>query len=254
MHERRVFIDEELKLGDEISVSDKDAYHLKTVLRAEEGSPVTVVQKSNGTEYHAFVTAVTPSIRLKLRSITDKNKSAVSPVRSLTFSLCKNSINDLVCEKAAELGVENLILWCSKRSIVKITKDDREKKIERWQKIAESAAKQSGKQKLMQIHIALTMEELASKIKSIRDPSERLFCCSLTEGAMPLRKITTSFSSCHLLVGPAGDLTVEEELKLVEHGFELITLGPYLLRAETAAIVAISTIHAICGFGEGTSS
>ncbi len=242
-HERRIFISVPPS-ATEVVASAADAHHLRDVLRLSEGAHLTVADPSTGIEYDAVISALAPEVRVKLIAKLFMSSSEVTPVKSLVFALCKNPVNDLVCEKAAELGVEHIIFWQAERSILSLSPEDRPKKIARWQKIVESAARQSGKRFLAHVDLALTLGDLRQTLHKIAAPGERLLCCSLSESAQALHKIQPLHTPTHMLVGPAGDLTQAEEQSLQELGFELISLGHNLLRAETAAIAGIGMLQA----------
>ncbi len=252
-HARRVFLeinDALLNVGAEISVPSEEAHHLKNVLRLTPGAAVTGVVKESGREFEGIISSLDNGVLLKVLSITNKNSSKKeSSVATLIFCLGKNPVNDLVCEKAGELGVRNLLFWQSERSVIQIEPSDYIKKISRWNKIAESAAKQSGKSFIMETHLATTTAELLSALAKFAPRSERRFCCSLTPSAVEVGNLREITSPSHIIVGPAGDFTSEEEELLIREGFELISLGANLLRSETAAIAAIAMIQAVSKYG-----
>jgi 16S rRNA (uracil1498-N3)-methyltransferase len=166
-------------------------------------------------------------------------------VHSLVFALCKGDHNDEVCRKATEFGVHNVIFWQSARSVVRLAGKDRAAKLERWTKIAESACAQSGQPRAPKITLCLSEAELFSALASVKLPGDRLLCCSLSSGAAQLRSLDRPENGVHLLVGPEGDLTPEEEQALAKFGFEPVTLGRSRLRAETAAVAAIAAVECL---------
>lgn len=250
-HPRRVFVDfpagSNPEHGFEVSLSEKDSHHLRKVLRLSEGSQLTAIDRATSQEYDAIICAVQDVVTVRLLSKRERSTSA-SRVSSLIFALAKGGNTDLVCEKACELGVRTIILWQSERSVLRVEDKERSKKLARWNSIVESAAKQSGNDVIPKVHLALNLKELLSLIANIRTPSDRAFLCSLSPGAKLPQEISAPAASLHLAVGPEGDFTDNEEAALIDQGFERLSLGPLVLRCETAAIVAISMVHGAWGF------
>jgi len=249
-HERRVFADFDIKdpEGLEVDLSPSDSKHLRTVLRLSSGSPVTVVEKTSGQSYEAVVVSVDQTDRVQVKLLkSHEMASSRSPVATLIFALCKNPVNDLVCEKAAEMGVDRLIFWQAERSVLKLKGTESSAKIERWLKISESAARQSQKSHIMSVQLATSEAQLFETLNSAVATGDIKLCCSLSKESVALRNLNRPSGRAHLLVGPAGDLTPAEEARLIRDGFARVTLGPCLLRAETAAIAAIASVQAVWG-------
>jgi 16S rRNA (uracil1498-N3)-methyltransferase len=213
------------------------------------------VDRRSGREFEAVIaSAQQDSVLVKLLRQREGNTTR-SRVVSLTFALAKGGHTDEVCEKSCELGVQHLVLWQSARSVVRISSAaDREKKLQRWRKIAESAAKQSGNDTLPKIHLALSLPELLQTLQAIRKPEERSLLCSLATDAKLPAHIEAPRAGVHLAVGPEGDFEPQEENSLRAAGFEAMSLGPLTLRCETAALVAISMVHGAWGFLSGDSA
>jgi 16S rRNA (uracil1498-N3)-methyltransferase len=128
------------------------------------------------------------------------------------------------------------------------SENDRQKKLSRWQSIVESAAKQCGNDSIPRISVALDLKSLLDELSSLRSADDRAFICSLAPGAKLPAELTPPTNRVHLAVGAEGDFTDKEEATLCESGFEKLSLGPLVLRCETAAIVAISMVHGAWGF------
>jgi 16S rRNA (uracil1498-N3)-methyltransferase len=253
-HARRVFVD--LPPGfspegaqSEIVIAKEEAHHLRNVLRLRAGALLTVVGRQSGAEYQALVTASEEDFRVKVLS---RGESARGPSRvdSLVFGLSKGAKNDLVCEKACELGVRRIIFWESQRSVAHFGSErERTQKLSRWQRLAEAAATQSAKNYIPQILAISDLDALLCAVCEGASPNDRFFCCSLDPQAVELRNVAGKVNGIHLLVGPEGDLTLDEESAVIKSGFELISLGPYVLRSETAAISAVAMVEGIWGSG-----
>lgn len=258
-HPRRVFIDLPAgtagTYGDTLLLSEEDAHHFRDVLRLSEGAVLLAVDRRSSREFEAVIASTQQdSVCIKLLRQRE-GRTTQSRVSSLIFALAKGGHTDEVCEKSCELGVQNIILWQSARSVVRIASEtEKEKKLQRWKKIAESAAKQSGNHTIPKIHIALSLPELLQTIQAIREPGDRSLLCSLGPDAKLPAQIEAPRASVHLAVGPEGDFEPQEENSLRAAGFEAMSLGPLILRCETAAIVAISMVHGAWGFLSGDSA
>lgn len=250
-HERRFFLkfdDSEVAPGHFIYLPEKDRHHLTTVLRAQTGEQVVLVSIDSGSELITETCEADGEIALRVTKVLSTRKPVRRTVRGLIFSLGKNPVNDLVCEKACELGVERIIFWRSERSILSLTAQDIPAKISRWRRIAESAAKQSGRNSVPEIQCVLSLPELLSTLETAANSGERLLMCSLSAGSSPARKLRPLTTPAFVLIGPAGDLSPTEEQALLSEGFESLNLGSLRLRSETAAIVAIAAIQGAWGF------
>ena len=256
-HPRRVFVDfsagSRPEYGSEVTLSEKDSHHLRVVLRLKEGSALTAVDRATAQEYEAIICSLSEPLTVRILSAKQKRLS-VARVTSLIFALAKGKNTDFVCEKACELGVRNILLWQSDRSVVRIDSErDREKKLSRWHSILESAGKQSGNDYVPKLTLALTLNELIATLNSVRVPEDRAFICSLSPKSKLPSQIAPPVASVHIAVGPEGDFTEKEEVALAQQGFESLSLGPLVLRCETAAIVAISMLHGAWSFRDEKS-
>jgi 16S rRNA (uracil1498-N3)-methyltransferase len=140
-------------------------------------------------------------------------------------------------EKATELGVASIQPLVTQRTIVKLDPDRANKKISHWQSIAISACEQCGRNRLPIIHPVLFFSDW---LKLPRSATQYLL--SLSPESIAMRTLLSNFSDhpLVLLSGPEGGLSQEEEAAASDSGFTMVTLGPYVLRAETAPLAALS--------------
>ena len=245
----------ETDLLDEVSpVLPKDAAkHLK-VLRPKDGEEIElfdgkgrsrVFQVSgskfqvSGSKFQAGcgLVAVSPTCQVKPGSC------------GLTLFACvtKGSRWDWTIEKATELGVTRIVPVISDRTIVRIPKDERAAKRERWLRIAEDAARQSDAKWLPEICEAVDFKDALALVRETT-----CFVGALTNPPPePLAKAffnaeTQRHGACSVFVGPEGDFTPEELKALLEIAIPT-SFGPTILRAETAAIFAVSVLVAPVG-------
>lgn len=242
-HERRVFVPlSSHNPGTEVHLAEEDAHHFRTVLRLQPGDPVTVVDRNSQVEFESFVSSSGSPFVIKLGQSMSKSIPNHT-VRGLLIALCKNRANDIIAEKATELGVEYILFWQADRSVVRYTvPEDREKRAERLQKIAEEASKQSARSSVPKVQVMENLAAALKVVKSYASSDERYFYGSLSSDAQPLPQLPPLLTRANVLIGPEGDITAAEELLIRTFGFEPFTLGSTRLRSETAACAAITAI------------
>ena len=236
----RFLVDAQVLKSDSPDLSADARRHLK-VLRLKRGEHVELFDGlGTSREYElageGCFAAVSPSVFLP------------RPARGLALFACvtKGSRWDWTIEKATELGVARIVPVISDRTIVRIAQGERAAKRERWQRIAEDAARQSDAKWLPQIDEAVDFRGALEIVRSYR-----CFVGALTEPPSPplaeaVRSELAKGSACSLavFVGPEGDFTHEELAALVEIALPT-SFGPTVLRAETAAIFALSVVQSL---------
>ena len=223
---RRFYASKKNFSQNKITLSLEETRHLRDVLRLREGAKVNIFDGA-GREFLGEIESIS-----KKETIL-KILEEVAPVSSesdlnltLAAALLKSEKFDLVIQKAVELGVTKFIPMNSKRSDVKLK--DAEKKVERWQKIALEAAKQCGRAKLMQIEMPQDFAVLLKSVEGVKILFAEKSGNKFAE-IKPDKKITA-------FVGPEGGWDDSEIESAASHGFQIITLGGRILRAETAVI------------------
>jgi 16S rRNA (uracil1498-N3)-methyltransferase len=251
------FTDTPCRVGDCVSLSDADTHHAEHVLRLRDGERVRIAYsepKEDGKSHnHVFLGVLKKSsvAPLQVDILEELHVPSTAllppPVQSLIFGMSKGKKNELVIEKATELGVQSIILWQTSRSILRL-KDENEaaRRTERFSKIAEAAAKQSKRNSIPLVHICLTEASLAKELERLA-PGPRL-CCSLSPNSRNLSEIAYSSESrmSTIAIGPEGDFSPKEEQWLAAHSFSPVRLGENILRSETAAIAAIAMVNVLC--------
>ena len=145
-------------------------------------------------------------------------------------------------QKAVELGVYQVIPVATKRSVVKLDAKKAEKKTERWQQIAQSAAKQAGRGYIPEVHSVMTYKEAmeyARKLDVVLIPYE------LAEGMEETKKMIRQIQpgqSVGIFIGPEGGFEIEEVEEAINAGAKAITLGKRILRTETAGLTTLSVL------------
>jgi 16S rRNA (uracil1498-N3)-methyltransferase len=232
MARRRFFVDE-VRRG-EAELDGEEAEHLTRVLRAEIGQQYEI---SDGARLYLseIVEARKRSVRFR---ILEELPAADPAVRiSLRMSLIKFERFEWTIEKATELGVETIVPVQAERSEKGLELAAR-KRVERWRKIARSAGQQSHRVHLPQI---LPPAGLAH---ALAGEGRRIYL-EETPGCPLLLKAVSdpkAGENVAILVGPEGGWTDRERSQLVAAGWAAVSLGPQILRAETAAIAAVAVL------------
>jgi 16S rRNA (uracil1498-N3)-methyltransferase len=225
----------------------EEHHHLSRVLRVRPGEKVWLVDEQ-GSSFRAEVVEVEQR-RTRLL-LLDKEEPSASKIRLiLAQALIRSKKMDLVIQKATELGVWAVVPVEASRSVLRL--EGREgARLERWQKIAREAAKQSRRTDIPLIH----GPQCYSEFLESREESAKFILGEA--GGTLLRDILVDASldsagqgtpGVVLLVGPEGGWSREEERRAMEKGFTAVSLGKRILRSETAALAALAAIQIFWG-------
>jgi len=240
----------------ELTLSPEESHHLVAVNRARPGDTV-VAFDGRGTEWICELTAGRKHAAvLKVRF---KQKLKPLPYEiTLGQALPKGPGMDAIVRKATEIGAARIVPLESERTQVHLEGDRSERKIEKWRTAALEAAKQCGNAFLPDV---VPVQKAGAFIESARGYDLKLIA-SLQPGARSLKTVLAAFQAATgrapqkvlWLVGPEGDFTPAEMSQARSAGFEPITLGPLVLRCETAAVYALSILsYELQGFGGATT-
>ncbi len=228
----------------EIILSVDESHHLVIVNRARPGDTV-VAFDGRGTEWICeLVSDRKAAATLKVR-FHQKAKPLPFEI-TLGQALPKGSSMDAIVRKATEIGAARIVPLESERTQVHLDADRSDKKIDKWQTAALEAAKQCGNPFLPEI---TPVQKAAAFMESARGYDLKLIA-SLQPGAQSLKAVLANFRTAQhrapakvlWLIGPEGDFTPAEMSLSKNAGFEPITLGPLVLRCETAATYALSVL------------
>ncbi len=219
--------------------------HLRKVLRLAPGDRITAFD-DGGWEHEAIIRSVA-SARAEIEIVGSRQADRESPLRlTLALGLTKGEKIDFVVEKATELGVEKIIPFASTHAVPKLDERKIATRTERWQKIAMSAVKQCGRNKVPEIMPLMAFEDM---LRSAKPDDAKLLCWEKEEQRSMGQAHEQRCDAKALLiaVGPEGGFSSSEAELARQHGFELIHLGRRILRAETAAITALSLAQFLWG-------
>lgn len=237
----RFFVQPENISGDEVILSGPEVSHIRTVLRLQEGSRIQILD-GLGNRYVVQLTSVQAREVLgRIESREDFQTESPLTIQ-MGMALLKGNKFDPVLRKSVELGVSRVSPLKTDRSIVRVLRTEAEKKTARWQKIAREAARQSGRSHLpdvsptVQTVAEFCRENRTAEIKLVFWEEEEACRLSDVSPSNPPRSIA-------FLSGPEGGFSLEEIETARQSGFQSITLGPRILRAETAPIVILSLLQ-----------
>ena len=231
--------------GDRAVVAGAEFQHLRRVLRLAPGDGITIFDDA-GREYDAVIlsfAADTAAIDIT-RSRDVQRESALE--LTLGLGLTKGDKMDLVMEKATELGVQTVMPFVSTYAVPKLDERKIAARTERWQKIVLSAAKQCGRTRIPKVLPLCNFREL---LQHARPDTLKLMFWE-REARRSLRDLQEERDKAGdvlILIGPEGGFSAEEAALATEYGFITISLGRRVLRAETAAVAALSLTQFLWG-------
>lgn len=229
-----------------IYILGSDVNHMKNVLRMKSGETVTV-SDGNNFQYRCMVEGYgkkDDGQEFAELSVLEKNSlNAELPSKIYLFQgLPKQDKMELIVQKAVELGAYRVIPVSMKRSVVRLDERKAEKKVKRWQEIARSAAKQSGRGILPEVSGVMTWKEALSCAQNL---DVVLLPYELAEGMKDTKRIIENIfpgQSIGVFIGPEGGFEKSEVDEAVEKGAKIISLGERILRTETAGIATLSVL------------
>lgn len=242
----RFFVEDALRVGASCRL-DALAHQLAVVLRLTPGAAITLIN-GDGNEYLATLTALTP--RAATGDIHAVRAVATDPHLHLTLYQCtlKQDKFDWVLQKGAELGVSRFVPVVSERSIVRPAAALAGKDA-RWRTILRETIEQCGRTRPPELAAAVALDAvgLAPGVHGFVAWEDAMEAPSLGSVIAALCAHSSTPPALALLVGPEGGLTRDEVQMLVTRGWQVVTLGRRILRAETAAIVGATIIMERCG-------
>lgn len=235
----KFFVENNQVEDNNIYILGKDLIHIKNVLRLKPSDKIEI--SCNGTNYLTKIVEISKeNIKTEIiDSSIGKKESSIEI--TLYQGLAKGSKMDLIIQKCVEIGVKDFYAIETDRAVVKINdKKKEDTKIQRWQTIAEEAAKQSKRDYIPKMKGILSFKEMIdilSKEKNIIVPYENEENLSIRDG---LKKVEGN--KINLIIGPEGGFENSEIQYLEDIGASIVTLGPRILRTETAGLVSSTII------------
>ena len=236
----RLYCDIPLSPGAEIVLPEAAARHAVTVLRLQMGDTLRLFNGAGG-EYSASLVAVNKR-EARVRLIEFHAAERESPLAiTLALGISAGERMDYSLQKATELGVSAIQPLATERSVVKLAGERADKRLQHWRHVVIAACEQCGRNRVPAV---APVQKLFAYLAEI-DRSKRLLLLS-PDAATPLKRVPPS-AEVVLLVGAEGGLAPSEYQAAEASGFEAVSLGPRILRTETAPVAALAVLQALWG-------
>ena len=227
-----------------IYIKNEDVNHIKNVLRKKVEDKIEVCNQETGDAYLCEIEQLDDN-EILTKIIEKLNETETNIKIDIYQGLPKAEKMELIIQKSVELGVNSIIPVSLKRCVVKLEGKDQNKKIERWQKIAESAAKQCGRNIIPKIENIIKIkqfEELNKNYDSLIVAYENEKEYTLKQEIQKIKQSNKKELKIAVVIGPEGGLAEEEIETLKNYGANIVTLGKRILRTETVALNILSIL------------
>ena len=239
MRTTRLYVNSTLATDTTVELPPETSHYLGKVLRAKAGQAV-ILFNGDGQEYAALITQVTK----KTVVVTIESSQLGLPPSPLYTHLgqvmSRGDRMDYAIQKATEMGVNEITPLFSDRCEVKLDPKRLEKRLLHWRQISISASEQSGRSEIPLIHppgaLSDWLQQVPAEQKLVLHPHQ----------TVPVNSMTTP-NSCALLIGPEGGLTDTEVTLAEQSNFQAISLGPRILRTETAPVACLGMLQHLWG-------
>lgn len=231
----RIYFPHPLKSATRIILDDPSSRHLLTVLRLHIGEPLQIFNGEGGA-YSATLQACEKKRAVialgEFISIDTESPLAIH----LGQAISRGERMDYTVQKSVELGVAEITPLFTERCGVQLNAERQENRVQHWQKIAISAAEQSGRCRVPIIHQPQSLTNFLAQTSGVG------FICSPAE-SQTFPELPATLQALTLLIGPEGGFSPPEIRQAHQSGFHSLSLGPRILRTETAAVVALSLLQ-----------
>lgn len=243
----KFFVNEEQIQKEDVKVIGNDVKHIKNVLREKVGNELIICNTSNKKDYLCKIEEISEEyIKCKIEKELENNSESNIQV-TIMQGLPKADKMELIIQKSVELGVYDIIPIEMKRCVVKVNEKDKPKKLQRWQKISEVAAKQCGRNIIPKIKPILNLKNICNMLKEydiVLLAYEKEEKITIKQELNNIKENLNNNSKFKIavIVGPEGGISTEEVELLQKNGAKSITLGKRILRTETVALNVLSVI------------
>jgi 16S rRNA (uracil1498-N3)-methyltransferase len=235
----RFFISSTQVSGSAIMIVGEDVRHIAMVMRMKAGDKLLLCD-GKGSEFTVKIADIGRS-EIKTEIMSQSQKELPNIRITLGQGLPKADKMDFIVQKATELGVSSIVPVVTARTIIKIKNE--EKRLVRWQKIAREAAMQSSRTDIPQVAGLRTFSDF---IETLDVGSRPLLLLPWEEGTEPIKNILRQKPEVRdiiVLIGPEGGFSAAEAMVAQDKGFHQVSLGPNILRTETASMAVLSVIR-----------
>ena len=230
---------ENLKENEEIWLTGSDVNHIKNVLRKKIDDKINICNSDTQKNYECVIKNIEEN--KIVCKILDEVKSLAESNLNITIfqGLPKSDKMELIIQKATEIGVKTIVPVITKRTVIKLKDKDKQNKVDRWRKIAEVAAKQSGRDIIPTIENIINIADIKfenyDKVLVLYENEEKL---SIKDEIAQLKNNDKEELNIGIVIGPEGGFAESEIEQLnLNQNVSVITLGKRILRTETVALV-----------------
>ena len=241
----KFFIKNDQLENEKITILGEDVKHISNVLRMKVGDVIQVCNSDTQINYNVELSSFEKDKVVGIITETIESEAESSINLKIFQGIPKSDKMELIIQKSIELGVKELIPVDMERCVSKINGKDAAKKIERWQKIAEVAAKQSGRDMIPNIENVMTIKQIAGltdTLDMLIVPYERAEGYSFKDAVDEIKDKNIDNISIGIVIGPEGGFEPSEIEILKDSGAKIVTLGKRILRTETVALAMSSVI------------
>ena len=238
----RFFVKTEQIEENKIQIIGEDVKHIKNVLRKQIGDIIEICNLENGKAYNCEIINIEEK-HIDTGILKELKEEKNNILIDIYQGIPKSDKMELIIQKSVELGVNAIIPVAMKRCVAKIEPKDENKKIERWQKISESAAKQSGRTIIPEVRKIVTIQDIAK----LTEQYDSVIVAYENEKQNTIKKELLKLKNKEqvkiaVVIGPEGGLEDNDVKLLKEVGANIVTLGNRILRTETVALNILSVI------------
>jgi len=230
---------ENLKENEEIWITGSDVNHIKNVLRKKIDDKINICNSDTQKNYECVIKNIEEN--KIVCKILDEVKSLAESNLNITIfqGLPKSDKMELIIQKATELGVKTIVPVITKRTVIKLKDKDKQNKVDRWRKIAEVAAKQSGRDIIPTIENIINIADIKfdefDKIFVLYENEEKI---NIKDEIEQLKNDNKEELNIGIVIGPEGGFAESEIEQLrLNQNVSVVTLGKRILRTETVALV-----------------
>jgi 16S rRNA (uracil1498-N3)-methyltransferase len=237
----RLHVEDALSPGTRVVLAGTAAAHARRVLRLEAGDAITLFN-GDGSDYPSKILAMRrEALDVEVQGKADARAESPLALR-LVQGIARAERMDLVVQKATELGVAAIQPVVTARSVVKLDRDGRARKLAHWRGVAIAACEQCGRARVPPVAEPVILDQWL--VRPAASGSRLLLAAG---AASPLGGAAQGAREIELFVGPEGGIEEPERAALERAGYVPCRLGPRILRSETAAIAAIAVLQATAG-------
>lgn len=237
----KFFVNKEQVVNDNINIIGQDAIHIKKVLRLKNDTLINISDNEKNT-YECVIQEINDE-QIKCRILSKKEENNENNINITLFQgIAKFDKMDYIVQKATELGINSFYPTITKRTVVKLDDKSKDKKVQRWQIIANEASKQCKRTCIPKIENVIFLKDICNLVSTydiilLAYENDNNYLKNI------LKKINKEISNIAVIIGPEGGFEQEEvDMLLKNNNIYSISLGKRILRTETASILLISNI------------